>query len=99
LSYPVNSFVSAGTQALPNVGGFNWNKPELYAQQWNFTIQYELPGASSVQAAYVGNHGLNLRRARNINFFDPALGRRRSREWRTWRRSSTMRKACITACS
>ncbi|MBX9603019.1 MAG: TonB-dependent receptor [Bryobacteraceae bacterium] len=76
LSYPVEPFVSAGTQALPNVGGFNWDKPELYAQQWNFTIQYELPGASSLQAAYVGNHGLNLRRARNINFFDPALGRR-----------------------
>lgn len=76
LAYPVEPFASGGTVALPNVEGFNWDKPEMYAQQWNFTITQELPGSTSFQAAYVGNHGINLRRARNINFFDPSLGRR-----------------------
>jgi hypothetical protein len=76
LRYPVEPFIAAGTAPLPNVEGFNPNKPEIYAQQWNLTLIHELPGNSSIQAAYVGNHGLNLTRQRNINFFDPALGRR-----------------------
>jgi hypothetical protein len=76
LRYPVEPFISGGTTPIPNVEGFNWSKPEMYAQQWNFTLQHELPGQSSVSAAYVGNHGINLRRFRNLNLFDPALGRR-----------------------
>ncbi|MBS1833015.1 MAG: TonB-dependent receptor [Acidobacteria bacterium] len=76
LAYPYVPASGVGTVALPNVEGFHWTKPEFYAQQWNFTLIHELPGQMSLQAAYVGNRGLNLRRARNINFFDPALGRR-----------------------
>ncbi|BDC48685.1 hypothetical protein F183_A10010 [Bryobacterales bacterium F-183] len=76
LAYPFVPSSGVGSVALPNVEGFNWDKPELYAQQWNFTLIHELPGQMSLQAAYVGNHALNMRRARNINFFDPALGRR-----------------------
>lgn len=75
LSYPIDPFISSGISPL-NVEGFNWNKPELYVQQWNFTVVQELPAMVSFQAAYVGNHGVNLRRERNINFLDPALGRR-----------------------
>ncbi len=76
LSYPVERFIAAGTTPAPNVEGFNWHKPEMYSQQWNLTLIHELHRGGSVQAAYVGNRGINLRRARNINFFDPALGRR-----------------------
>ena len=76
LRFPVEPFIAAGTAPLPNVEGFPKNKPEMYAQQWNFTMIHELPGDASVQLAYVGNRGINLTRQRNINFFDPTLGRR-----------------------
>lgn len=76
LAFPYVPGSGVGSVALPNVEGFNWTKPELYAQQWNFTLIHELPGQMSLQAAYVGNHAVNMRRARNINFFDPALNRR-----------------------
>ena len=35
------------------------NRPG-YVQNWNFTIQYELPGQTLVEAAYVGNKGTRL---------------------------------------
>jgi hypothetical protein len=76
LSYPLTQFVGQGTAPLPTVSGFNWNKPDIYAQQWNFTTAYQLTGSSTLQIAYVGNHGLNLRRDLNLNYYDPAIGAR-----------------------
>ncbi len=76
LAFPTAQFLNSGTAPLPNVGGFNPNKPDLYAQQWNFTMTYQVKPSTSLQAAYVGNHAINLRRGRNVNFLDPAIGRR-----------------------
>ena len=76
LGYPLTPFVSEGTAPLPTVSGFNWNKPDIYAQQWNFTTAYRLAADTTLQVAYVGNHGLNLRRDENINYYDPAIGAR-----------------------
>ena len=76
LSYPLTPFISQGTAPLPTVAGFNWNKPDIYAQQWNFTVERQLSGSDVLTVAYVGNHGLNLRRNEDINFYDPTLGRR-----------------------
>jgi hypothetical protein len=36
----------------------------------------QLTPNTAFQVAYVGNHGMNLRRNMNINFYDPTLGRR-----------------------
>jgi hypothetical protein len=76
LSYPLAPFLSLGTAPLPTVSGFNWNKPDIYSQQWNFTLERQLGDSNSLTVAYVGNHGLNLRRNINANFFDPTLRRR-----------------------
>ncbi|MCU0246649.1 MAG: TonB-dependent receptor [Bryobacter sp.] len=76
LKYPVEPFLSSGTSPLPSVEGFNNNKPELYTQQWNLTLAGELSRGATLQAAYVGNRGINVYRQYNLNFFDPALGRR-----------------------
>jgi Carboxypeptidase regulatory-like domain/TonB dependent receptor len=76
LSYPLSQFVGQGTSPLPTVAGFNSNKPDIYSQQWNFTLAYALSGSQTLQVAYIGNHGLNLRRDLNINYFDPAIGAR-----------------------
>jgi len=51
-----NQFVGQAT----NVYGFLKGKKDPYVQQWNFSIQRELPGSIVVSAAYVGSHGLHL---------------------------------------
>ncbi len=76
LGYPLTQFVNQGTAPLPTVSGFNWTKPDIYAQQWNFTTALRLSEDSTLQLAYVGNHGLNLRRDENINLYDPAIAAR-----------------------
>lgn len=76
LAFPLDPFISQGARPLPTVAGFDWIKRDIYTQQWNLTVARELSGNDAIQIAYIGNHGLNLRRNMNINFFDPALGRR-----------------------
>ncbi len=76
LGYPLTQFVGQGTSPIPTVSGFNWNKPDIYSEQWNVTMAYQVTGSSVLQVAYVGNHGLNLRRDENINLYDPAIGAR-----------------------
>jgi hypothetical protein len=58
------------------VYGFNPDRRDTYSQQWNFSVGIGLGANASLQAAYLGNRGLNIRRAANINFINPATGRR-----------------------
>jgi Carboxypeptidase regulatory-like domain/TonB dependent receptor-like, beta-barrel len=71
LSYPLEPFLSQGTRPLPTVAGFDWIKRDIYVQHWNLTVARELTNNDAIQIAYLGNHGLNLRRNPNINFIDP----------------------------
>jgi hypothetical protein len=76
LSYPLGPFISQGSHPLPNVAGFDYIRRDIYTQQWNLSVGRQLGADTTIQVAYVGNHGLDLRRNLNINFFDPTLGRR-----------------------
>src|SRR5262249_15076848 len=76
LSYPLTPFLSQGAKPLPTVAGFDWIKRDIYVQHWNLTVARELTKNDAIQISYLGNHGLNLRRNLNINFFDPALRQR-----------------------
>jgi len=76
LGFPLTQFVGQGTAPLPTVSGFNWTKPDIYAQQWNVTLAYQIFSDAVLQVAYVGNHGLNLRRDEDLNYYDPAIGAR-----------------------
>jgi hypothetical protein len=69
LSFPLNQFLSQG-RVPPAVAGFDWIKRDIYTQQWNLTVGRELTSKDAIQIAYLGNHGLNLRRNLNINFQD-----------------------------
>ena len=51
-----NQFVGQATSLY----GFIKGDKDPYVQQWNFSIQRELPGSIVVSAAYVGSHGLHL---------------------------------------
>jgi hypothetical protein len=76
LSYPITPFLSQGSLALPSVTGFDPNRHDNYAHQWNATLEYALAESTALTVAYVGNHSLNLRRSENINLIKPATGAR-----------------------
>ena len=68
LSYPLNPFLSQGSLALPSVYGYDPNRHDTYAHQWNFTTEWALTQNMGLSVAYVGDHGLNLRRQLNLNY-------------------------------
>jgi hypothetical protein len=48
------------------------NAPVPYVQQWNLTLQRELPRGWTASVSYVGNHGVNLIGGNyNVNQIDP----------------------------
>lgn len=51
-----------------------WAKDFGYSQQWNFTIQRQLPGQFSVDLGYVGTRGVRLQTSRGINVPLPGPG-------------------------
>ena len=76
LSYPLEPFVGTGRILDPSVIGLDPQRRDVYTEQWTLSVQ-QLFGANTVlQVAYVGNRGINLYRVRNINLFDPRIGRR-----------------------
>ena len=74
LSYPYDSFLATGTVPPINAAGFTQHKPDIYINQWNFSLGYQLTPNTGLQVAYVGNHGVNLRRDENINLYNPITG-------------------------
>jgi hypothetical protein len=76
LAWPLDSFLAQGATPAPVANGFNWDRPDLYAQQWNFTVLTELGAGFGLETAYMGNRGINIRRSFNTNWIDPATGRR-----------------------
>jgi len=76
LSWPLDPFLSQGVAPAPVANGFHFDKADVYAQQWNFTLVSELWGGFGLETAYVGNRGINLRRQYNVNWIDPQTGRR-----------------------
>ena len=76
LSYPYDAFVSQTAVFPPNLGGFPYHKPDIYVNQYNFSVATQITTNMAVQVAYLGNHGVNLWREYNINYFDPKLNAR-----------------------
>ena len=76
LSFPVEPFIGSGNTPIPSMHGFDPQRRDIYTEQWNLSLQQELGSNMIWQMAYVGNHGLNLYRTRNINLVDPRLRRR-----------------------
>lgn len=75
LAWPLDPALT-GAAALQSVYGFNPDRRDTYSQQWNVSAILGLSKNVSVQAAYLGNRGMNIRRAININYINPATGRR-----------------------
>lgn len=69
LSYPYTAYLASGTVPPPTVYGFPTHKPDIYSTQYNLSIAQELSKNTSVQVAYVGNHGVDLWRQTNANLY------------------------------
>jgi len=73
LAAPADQFpVSERTVFANNSGSNTINvfKPNLavpYVLEWHLAVQREIPGRITVEARYVGNHGVKLYRTYNIN--------------------------------
>jgi hypothetical protein len=50
-----------------NFGSTQSILPTGYVQSWNLAVQRALPGAFTLEAAYVGNHGVNNQTDYNVN--------------------------------
>jgi hypothetical protein len=82
-SYSVAGSMATGFPAIPSLAipadGVIHNPPDQnystvpkdaphgYVESWNVTVQRSLPGDFSLQAAYVGNHGVNLLTGVDLN--------------------------------
>lgn len=57
---------------IPNAPASNYNVipldvREAYVQSWNIAIQRSLPKNFTLEAAYVGNHGVGIKATQNLN--------------------------------
>jgi hypothetical protein len=62
--------ISSGTVPLPSGFAINTLLPKPvrdYYQSWNFTIQKQLPIGFNLQVGYVGNRGIDIPQALNLN--------------------------------
>lgn len=63
---------SAGV--LPQITYMPLDNPTSHIQQWNLTLERQLPGAMVVRGSYVGSHGSNINIALNPNVAYPGAG-------------------------
>jgi hypothetical protein len=68
--YPV-TFGSTG-QLSPNAE--QRNRKDTYTEQWDLSVQRELPGNFVGSAAYMASHGVHLLDTSVVNLIDPATG-------------------------
>ena len=62
-----NGFPQTATSGFPTYFGLDTTARTPYVQQWNASIQRQLPGDFLVEAAYVGTKGTRLGRFRTFN--------------------------------
>jgi len=67
-SYPVN-FTSPG-ELSPNAE--QRNRKDSYVEQWNLSVQRELPANFVSTFSYLGSHGVHLLETSSVNLLDPA---------------------------
>src|SRR5207245_11002969 len=73
VTVPANGMIpvtgTAGTTKLlnQNYTAVNLNFREPYTESWNLAVQRSLPGKFVMEAAYVGNHGVDMPTVFNLN--------------------------------
>lgn len=70
LSYPASSFISLAQSTGLQPRSVQRDRQDMYSQQWNFTVQHELPLAMVAQVGYVGNRGMHQFNRTRQNLID-----------------------------
>ncbi|MDX2178980.1 MAG: TonB-dependent receptor [Bryobacteraceae bacterium] len=79
MSFPIpRSFIDnpASSSAVLGRSVFDSRRRDEYSAHWNLVVQQALGRNFSAQVGYVANRGLKMMALRDMNLFDPALGRR-----------------------
>jgi hypothetical protein len=72
--FPASALTPGATSSKPTVNSFPQYMPTPYVQQWNVTLQQELGGGFTGQAAYVGSSSHDLYLDNNVDQPLPAAG-------------------------
>lgn len=59
--------INVAQAVFPKVTSIDWHDKIPYIQDWNATVQRGLPGAMSLEVAYVGTKGVDLQASTNNN--------------------------------
>jgi hypothetical protein len=70
LTYPVGSFFTGSGTLSPNAE--QRNRKDSYVEQWDFSVQRELPANFVSTVSYLGSHGVHLLDTNVVNLIDPA---------------------------
>ncbi|MBZ5593834.1 MAG: TonB-dependent receptor [Acidobacteriia bacterium] len=62
-----NGFPQTASTGFPTLYGLDEHAPTAYVQQWNASIQQELPASILFEAAYIGSKGTDLGLYRRFN--------------------------------
>lgn len=72
LTYPVTPYLTGPGTISPNAE--QRNRKDSYTEQWDLSIQQELPASFESTITYLGSHGVHLLQPNVVNLIDPATG-------------------------
>ena len=72
VSYPVDSFFTGPGALSPNAE--QRDRKDSYVEQWDFSVERELPANFVSTISYMGSHGVHLLETNVVNLIDPATG-------------------------
>src|SRR5215471_16537004 len=75
LAYPLTAFLDPANQ-LYSPKAIDRHRKDLYYENWNFTVQQQLPQSWLFQVGYAGGEGHHLFDRYTTNRIDPATGHR-----------------------
>jgi hypothetical protein len=71
VTYPPDPYFTTGTTS-PNAE--QRDRKDTYTEQWDLSVQRELPANLVTTVSYVGSHGVHLLETNVVNLIDPATG-------------------------
>ncbi len=72
VTYPVNSFFTGPGNLSPNAE--QRDRKDSYVEQWDLSVQRELPANFVSTVSYLGSHGVHLLETNVVNLIDPTTG-------------------------
>ncbi|MFC5863647.1 carboxypeptidase regulatory-like domain-containing protein [Acidicapsa dinghuensis] len=72
VTYPVDPYFTGPGTLSPNAE--QRDRKDTYVEQWDFSVQRELPANFVGTISYLGSHGVHLLETNVVNLIDPATG-------------------------